>query len=207
MDKYVIAFLGRFFRIVLVIKSCLGIFLFGNFLIISKISLGLEYVHAFVTQLIKNDNCDALQRQMSKFWNLEEVTATRHYDQEEKMCIILKIQSRGQRGSNGKFMIQLQFTKGIRNLGNSRSVAKKRFLVLENRLSKDKKLYEGLRDKEFMDKNLQLGHLEIMSGGTNTQLYFMLHHIVCRDVCLTTKICVVFNASCETDTDLSLNDV
>jgi len=47
MDKYVIDFLGKFFRIVLVIKSCLGDFRFGNFLIIPKISLGLEYGKIF----------------------------------------------------------------------------------------------------------------------------------------------------------------
>jgi hypothetical protein len=43
MDKYVITFLGNFFRIVLVIKSCPGDFIFGNFLIIFNILLGLEY--------------------------------------------------------------------------------------------------------------------------------------------------------------------
>lgn len=43
IDKYIIAFLGIFFRIVLVIESCPGDFLFGNFLIMSNISLGFEF--------------------------------------------------------------------------------------------------------------------------------------------------------------------
>lgn len=47
IDKNVIAFLGIFFIMVLVIKSCPGNFLLGNFFMMSRISLGLEYGRIF----------------------------------------------------------------------------------------------------------------------------------------------------------------
>ncbi|XP_025192037.1 uncharacterized protein LOC112592241, partial [Melanaphis sacchari] len=103
-----------------------------------------------------------------------------------------------QRGSDNKFVIQLPLTKNIDKLGDSRSIAKKRFLALENRLRKDNKLYEGY--KEFMMEYLQLGHMETTPDTTGTQSYFMPHHAVYKDNSLTTKIRVVFDASCETDT-------
>jgi len=54
--------------------------------------------------------------------------------------------------------------------------------------------------------------MEITSGNVGTQLYFMPHHVVFLNVeikiySLTTKIHVVFDATCETDSGLSLNDL
>lgn len=54
--------------------------------------------------------------------------------------------------------------------------------------------------------------MEITSDNVGTQLYFMPHHVVFLNVeikiySLTTKIHVVFDATCETDSGLSLNDL
>ncbi|CAI6372181.1 unnamed protein product [Macrosiphum euphorbiae] len=143
---------------------------------------------------------------MSKFWSLEEIAATQHYDQEEKMCIE-HFEKTVKRGSDNKFVVQLPLTEKVEKLGDSRSIAKKRFLALENRLSKDKKLCTSY--KEFINEYLQCGHMEIVPKVENedTQSYFMPHHAVCRDYSITTKIRVVFDASCKTNTGISLNDV
>lgn len=161
-------------------------------------------VHTFVAQTINKENSDPLQNQLSKFWNLEEITTTNHHDQDEKRCVE-HFENTVKRGDDGKFVIQLPVTKKVERLGDSRTIAQKRFFALENRLRKDHKLYEGY--KEFMNEYLQLGHMEVTPCNTNTQSYYMPHHAVCRDNSLTTKIRVVFDASCATNTGLSLNDV
>lgn len=83
-------------------------------------------VHAFIAQTIDSKNFDALQTQMSKFWSLEEIAATRHYDQEEKMCIE-HFENTVKRGSDNKFVVQLPLTKRVEKLGDSRSIAKNGF--------------------------------------------------------------------------------
>ncbi|XP_022182788.1 uncharacterized protein LOC111042467 [Myzus persicae] len=165
-------------------------------------------VHTFVTHTTNKENVDPLQNQLAKFWNLEEIATANHHDQDEKRCVE-HFENTVKRGDDGKFIIQLPVTKEVEQLGDSRIIAQKRFLALENRLRRDRKLYEGY--KEFINEYLQLGHMEIAPCKTitnsNTQSYFMPHHAVCRDNSLTTKIRVVFDASCATYTGLSLNDV
>ncbi|XP_050548421.1 uncharacterized protein LOC126910069, partial [Daktulosphaira vitifoliae] len=61
----------------------------------------------------------------------------------------------------------------------------------------------------FMYEYLRLGHMERVTNNVspNIKPYYIPHHAVVRECSATTKLRVVFNASCATTTGLSLNDV
>lgn len=56
---------------------------------------------------------------------------------------------------------------------------------------------------------LQLGHMEVIPKTQiiDTQSYYMPHHAICRENRVTTKVRVVFDASCESNSGLILNSV
>ncbi|XP_065087241.1 uncharacterized protein LOC135708974 [Ochlerotatus camptorhynchus] len=59
----------------------------------------------------------------------------------------------------------------------------------------------------FMEKNVQLGHMRKVEGAQGSiKRCFLPHHPVVKEASTTTKVRVVFDASCKTSTGLSLND-
>ncbi|XP_053698822.1 uncharacterized protein LOC128745771 [Sabethes cyaneus] len=95
------------------------------------------------------------------------------------------------------------------DLGDSRHMAHRRFLLLEARLTKDQKLYADY--KQFMQEFIDLGHMEQIGTFNPVELqsekqYFLPHHAVKRPDSSTTKLRVVFDASAKTSNGKSLND-
>jgi len=66
-------------------------------------------VQTFVAQATNKEHVDPLQNQLAKFWKLEEITTTNHYDQDEKRCVE-HFENTVKRGDDGKFVIQLPLT-------------------------------------------------------------------------------------------------
>ncbi|XP_055527714.1 uncharacterized protein LOC129720282 [Wyeomyia smithii] len=84
----------------------------------------------------------------------------------------------------------------------------RRFLSLERRLLANPPLRSAY--SEFIDEYQKLNHMkpvgeEMPSESSST--YYLPHHCVVRPDSITTKLRVVFDASCATDTGISLNDV
>lgn len=106
-------------------------------------------------------------------------------------------------------MVKLPLHKNYEKLGESKNTALKRFLALENRLKNNTKLRNDY--VEFMNEYIRLRHMsEISLPSTSAQLqrfYYMPHHSVVRADSTTTKTRVVFDASCKTDSGMSLNDI
>lgn len=86
-------------------------------------------------------------------------------------------------------------------LGDSRAIALKRFLCLENRLQAN----AALREKyvEFMREYERLGHMRLATAppGRDEMVYYIPHH------CVLDKFRVVFDASCQTTSGESFNDI
>lgn len=145
---------------------------------------------------------------LDKFWTIEEVTSTvdTSMSQEELECET-HFQKSIHRTESGRFVVSLPLKDNFRDLGNSEETAYNRFYALERRLSRSPEL--ALAYNSFINEYIQLGHMsEISRESTpNFPTYYLPHHSVERPDSATTKVRVVFDASCKTTTGVSLNDV
>ncbi|XP_037957049.1 uncharacterized protein LOC119686867 [Teleopsis dalmanni] len=145
---------------------------------------------------------------VKKFWELEEIPkelTVKKYTIEQQHCetkflnTILRLPS-------GRLKVQLPFKSNPNLLGQSYETAKNRFLSLERRLSKDcmlQKLY-----MEFMAEYRDLGHMTLTTDNfSSTPHYYIPHQCVLRPQSTSTKLRVVFDASCRTSSQVSLNDI
>ena len=96
----------------------------------------------------------------------------------------------------------------FKTLINTFQIAKRQFLALERRLASQPSLREQYT--QFIEEYINLKHMrevkEPHSLPPNMHSYYMLHHPVMKETSTTTKLRVVFNASCKSTTGVSLND-
>ncbi|XP_050055037.1 uncharacterized protein LOC114131043 [Aphis gossypii] len=163
-------------------------------------------VHSFFLNVTPaRPSCFDLNDKITKFWELEEVPKEIVYSSEEKMCVD-HFNKSVKRNGEGRFVVRLPLRENINTLGASRSIALKRFLSLENRFRSNPKLKQ--KYVEFMEEYANLGHMERVNPGEKEEKsYYIPHHAVLRDSSATTKLRVVFDASCATDSGKSLNDL
>lgn len=147
-----------------------------------------------------------IQEQLSRFWELESCHLASIYSVEESTCEEFFKQTTV-RDDDGRFVVSLPKKEHIiGHLGDSRCIAERRFMSLERRFATNpelKRLY-----CEFMEEYAAMGHMkkvneEELSGSVN---YFLPHHAVLKPDSTTTKLRVVFDASCKTTSGASLND-
>ncbi|XP_058448941.1 uncharacterized protein LOC131428899 [Malaya genurostris] len=150
---------------------------------------------------------EGLDEMLSRFWSCEEVELSNPLSPEEKRCEELFLQS-VHRNANGRYTAALLKREDIfSRLGESRDIAYRRLQRTERRLAKNL----GLRDQysAFMEEHVSLGHMRKVddaSSGSVKRCY-LLHHPVIKESSTTTKVRVVFDASCKTSSGTSLNDV
>ncbi|XP_062141968.1 uncharacterized protein LOC133850025 [Drosophila sulfurigaster albostrigata] len=91
-------------------------------------------------------------------------------------------------------------------LGHSRSIALAQFLKNENRLSRNDSLKEQYN--AVLQEYVDLGHMTPISPQAivTTPNFYLPHHAVLKPDSTTTKVRVVFNASCPSSYGKSLND-
>jgi len=95
----------------------------------------------------------------------------------------------------------------LQQLGESQSTSLSRFYAIERKLQRNPAL--KIQYVQFMKDYQSLGHMVRVPDNdttTSTQHYYIPHHPVIKDNSLTTKLRVVFDASCKSSTGLSLND-
>ncbi|XP_062703843.1 uncharacterized protein LOC134286271 [Aedes albopictus] len=145
--------------------------------------------------------------ELTKFWELEACNTKSCLSIEESACETI-FEETTTRDLDGKFRVQLPKKKHMLDkLGSSKAIARKRYLSMEKRLDANpelKTMYTA-----FMHEYLQMGHMkEIKAEEEESGLeYYIPHHAVLKPDSTTTKLRVVFDASCPTDTGVSLNDV
>ncbi|XP_062538824.1 uncharacterized protein LOC134207123 [Armigeres subalbatus] len=111
------------------------------------------------------------------------------------------------RDEEGRFVVCLPKKRHIiEQLGESRRSAERRFISLERRFATNpqlKKLY-----CEFMEEYSSMGHMKEVSDAelSGSVCYYLPHHAVLKLDSTTTKLRVVFDASCKTTSGASLND-
>ncbi|XP_038118287.1 uncharacterized protein LOC119769527 [Culex quinquefasciatus] len=128
----------------------------------------------------------AIDELLTRFWELETCRTKSTHSIEESLCE--------------------QLFEETTRLGESRSTAIKRFLGLEKRLSANPDLKQQYSD--FIHEYEAMGHMKRVAGDTagGELAYYLPHHCVLRPDSTTTKLRVVFDASCRTSTGVALND-
>lgn len=149
---------------------------------------------------------DNLEELLTRFWSCEEVGRAVALSREEMLCEEQFVNS-VRRNSDGRYTVKLsKDARVLERLGDSREIALKRFQGLERRLSRDVELQ--FQYKEFMAEYLRLGHMKKVEEHSTDRLKrcFLPHHAVMKESSSTTRLRVVFDASCKTSTGISLND-
>ncbi|XP_062534839.1 uncharacterized protein LOC134204019 [Armigeres subalbatus] len=150
---------------------------------------------------------EKLESLVARFWSSEEVGSVKVLSQEEKRCEDL-FQNTVQRNPDGRYTVTLPKEEGaIQRLGESKDIAIRRLQGTERRLARNANLHKSYHN--FMEEYESMGHMEKVEGAalTTKQRCFLPHHPVFKEDSTTTKVRVVFDASCSTSSGVSLNDV
>ncbi|XP_065368808.1 uncharacterized protein LOC135961242 [Calliphora vicina] len=152
------------------------------------------------------ENEDSLDSIVRRFWELEEIPREANVLSIEHQECEKSFSKSVQRLPSGRFKVALPFKADPNTLGLSFETARRRFLSLERRLSKEPQTKEMYNS--FMKEYINLGHMSIADNKVpDVSHYFIPHQCVLRPQSSTTKLRVVFDASCKTSTQLSLNDL
>ncbi|XP_062557800.1 uncharacterized protein LOC134222655 [Armigeres subalbatus] len=146
-----------------------------------------------------------IHNQLAHFWELESCKSNSIQSVEESTCETIYDETTT-RNDSGKFVVSLPKKEFVMQLlGESEAIATKRFLALERRLEAQPELKNQYH--QFIHEYEQLGHMKLVdSGDAEFPVYFLPHHAVLKPDSTTTKLRVVFDASCKTSTGVSLND-
>ncbi|XP_062127128.1 uncharacterized protein LOC133839543 [Drosophila sulfurigaster albostrigata] len=161
-------------------------------------------VSAFSTRvaLQADEQLDSL---LSKFWEVEYIPA-KLIKESDFVCEENFVKTTS-RSKCGRYRVTLPLRKpdGIQ-LGHSRSIALAQFLKNENRLSRNDSLKEQYN--AVLQEYVDLGHMTPISPQAivTTPNFYLPHHAVLKPDSTTTKVRVVFNASCPSSYGKSLND-
>lgn len=142
-----------------------------------------------------------ISAQLNRFWELEEIPAITKQNKNDYCETLFNQTTR--RESDGRFSVQIPLKGSIDLLGESYSIAEKRFLQLERKLNNRPQLKQQYL--EFIHEYERLGHMTEISKPEFG--CYLPHHAVIRENSETTKLRVVFDASAKTSNGVSLNDI
>nr|XP_040240888.2 uncharacterized protein LOC120961254 [Anopheles coluzzii] len=148
-----------------------------------------------------------IEEQLSKFRELESCRATSTLSVEESNCE-KQFAATTTSDTDGRFIVQLpKREEKLALLGDSKGIATRRFLALERRLSSNASLKTDYT--QFIEEYAELQHMTELAESDTTSSspsYYLPHHCIVRPDSTTTKLPVVYDASCALDTGTSLND-
>ncbi|GFR23622.1 integrase catalytic domain-containing protein [Trichonephila clavata] len=122
---------------------------------------------------------NAVEFQLDKFWQLEELSETKPFTNEEIACEN-HFKRTYTRDSTGRFAVKFPFRDSSDELGSSRDIAVHRLQQIERRFSKNQSLSDQYH--KFMDDYLKLGHMELISENEidvpASSSFYLPHHPV-----------------------------
>lgn len=147
-----------------------------------------------------------LDNQFTRFWELEEVPPNKALSKEEKLCESHFLETT-KRDEHNRFIVSIPLLQSPEKLGDSLDIAKKRFFSLERKFQKDPELKS--KYSEFIHEYISLDHMRKVNPEHDPAkiFYVMPHHGVKKESSLTTKLRVVFDASCPTTSGVSFNQL
>ncbi|XP_036340110.1 uncharacterized protein LOC118749413 [Rhagoletis pomonella] len=151
----------------------------------------------------------ALESLLEKFWKLEDdyhpETTRRKADERE--CENYFTQTTMRCPVTNKFIVRLPFSSNPSKLGHSFDIARRRFLAVEKRMLINDPV--GAEYKKFIHEYIDLNHMiEITPTNSSASIgTYIPHHCVTKEDSSTTKLRVVFDASCRTSNGIALNQI
>ncbi|XP_058810927.1 uncharacterized protein LOC131675801 [Topomyia yanbarensis] len=156
-------------------------------------------VHSFCATA-PNENLDVLVRRLWELESFGDIELPCSISEEE--CL-RHFETTHERTAEGRYLVHLPFNDKKKQLGESRSMAEKRFLGLERRLDGAPEL--KMLYKEFLKDYEALGHMIENPNPDDLQTFYLPHHYVLKPTSTTTKLRVVFDGSATSDTGVSIN--
>ncbi|XP_045778928.1 uncharacterized protein LOC123876677 isoform X1 [Maniola jurtina] len=153
---------------------------------------------------VSSPQSENLDKLLNRFWELEEFSPKKLLSEDEKSCEE-HFQAHTTRDSSGRFCVRLPLKDTPDCLGNSYITARKRFFNLEKRFKAQPEL--KAQYTEFINEYIKLGHCSILNVTRLEPSYFLCHHAVFKQQSESTKLRVVFDASCPTSSGFSVNDL
>lgn len=149
-----------------------------------------------------------LSDQITRFWQLEKISEhSNTFTSVESFCE-QHFSENVTRTPEGRYVVKLPTRENaISRFGESRDIALKRLYSLERRFNRDSTLRKQY--SQFINEYISLGHMKAIdeSFDDHSQSLYLPHHCVFKSTPSSSKIRVVFDASCKTSTGVSLNDV
>lgn len=137
------------------------------------------------TPLICNLSLNTLNKNIAKFWEIENVSSEKILSNEENECEIHYTKNTERDAKTGRYIVKLPFKENVKELGESYSQALKRFHSLERNLSKQPE--QNIQYKAFLNEYINLGHMTEDNSSSSYDGYFLPHHSVIKQSSLTTK--------------------
>jgi len=153
------------------------------------------------------ENEPTLEDLMQRFWAVEELEINNMYTIEECSCEKFLNQTITRRSNDGRFIVHLPFRDSVPQLGKSYEIAKRRLSSMERTLKNN---YLKVKYVKSMKEYERLGQIEL---ALNNEIEivrstcYLPHHAIIKESSSSTKLRVVFDASCKIQTSISLNEV
>ncbi|XP_075168995.1 uncharacterized protein LOC142241135 isoform X2 [Haematobia irritans] len=148
-----------------------------------------------------------LETILERFWNVEECSPspTQGFTVEEEECEKMFKETTTRCPVSNKFIVRLPFKVNPSVLGSSFEISQRRFYSLENKLYRNPNLWSEYGS--FIREYIQLQHMELAKPTENITYNYIPHHWVTKLDSSTTKLRVVFDASCRTNNGIALNEI
>ncbi|XP_054745862.1 uncharacterized protein LOC129250249 [Anastrepha obliqua] len=148
---------------------------------------------------------ESVDANLQRLWKLDEPSKADMWTTEQRNCEQSYMQT-VQRNVEGRVVVKLPFKEAPHCLGQSYATALRRFIAQERRIMRCPDLHQ--RYIAFMEEYSRLGHMSIVENvDFDNPHYYVPHHYVLKPTSTTTKLRVVFDASCKSTTQRSLNDI
>ncbi|XP_039763051.1 uncharacterized protein LOC120635903 [Pararge aegeria] len=174
-----------------------------GWVISGPISLNNKIKHTHCNFVSSNSLDDRLEKQISKFWEIEEMPKRSLLSDSERACE-QHFQTHTTRLESGRFCVRLPLKDSPSVLGDSFSQAKKRFLNLERRFRKQPHLKQAYA--AFINEYIDLGHCSELSSFTPRSGYFLCHHPIFK-ISESTSLRVVFDGTAPSSSGISINSL
>ena len=144
---------------------------------------------------------------LRRFWETEEPSTGRPSISVDEQSVVTHFQRAHSRNEAGRFIVPLPRKPDVKPLGESRSLAVRRFLSLECTLH-SKGRFQDL--SQVMEEYFEMGHAEAVPKADLDKpcedVFYLPMHAVVKESSTTTKFRAVFDASAKSSMGVSLND-
>lgn len=131
---------------------------------------------------------------VKRFWEIEAYCDPIAQTQTAEEECLDHFRQTHERTADGRYIVRLPFNDLKQQLGESRTMAEKRFLALERRLDKAPVLKDQYMS--FLREYELLGHMELSNNAADKapqSAYYLPHHYVLKPSSRTTKLRVIFD--------------